>query len=48
MAIVLFLQLLFPSIPAPAAATDEAADGMRYRGIEAMFAEFESEPGSDE
>jgi hypothetical protein len=48
MAIVLFFQLLFPSVPAPAAAPDEAADGMRYRGIEALFAEFESEPESGE
>lgn len=45
MAIILFFQLLFPTVPAPAAAPDEAADeGPRYRGIEAMFARFEAEP----
>mgnify|MGYP003595133695 CR=1 FL=1 len=42
---ILFFHLLFPSAPASAAADDVASDGMRYRGLEAMFARFEAESG---
>jgi hypothetical protein len=41
---ILFLHLLFPTAPAAGAApTDSADEGMRYRGLEAMFARFDAE-----
>ena len=42
---ILFFHLLFPTAPTAAAppAGDEAKGGMRYRGIEAMFARFDAE-----
>lgn len=41
---ILFFHLLFPSAPATAAVDTEAAsEGIRYRGLEAMFARFEAE-----
>lgn len=43
---ILFFQLLFPTAPTAVTAeapTAEADEGMRYRGIEAMFARFEAE-----
>lgn len=41
---ILFFHLLFPSAPASAEPADAVGpDGLRYRGLEAMFARFEAE-----
>ncbi|WAS99056.1 hypothetical protein [Nannocystis punicea] len=41
---ILFLHLLFPTAPAAGAAQhDEDEAGLRYRGLEQMFARFDAE-----
>ncbi|MDC0720142.1 hypothetical protein [Nannocystis bainbridge] len=41
---ILFLHLLFPTAPdAGAAHQDDAEAGLRYRGLEQMFARFDAE-----
>lgn len=42
---ILFFHLLFPTAPASAGEADAASEGLRYRGLEAMFARFEAEAG---
>ncbi len=45
---ILFIHLLFPTPAAEAAAVTDSADaGLRYRGLEAMFARFEAEADAD-
>lgn len=45
---ILFLHLLFPTAPAAGAAhTDSVDAGLRYRGLEAMFARFDAEAEAD-
>lgn len=40
---ILFIHLLFPTAPAAGAPTEGVDAGLRYRGLEAMFARFEAE-----
>lgn len=44
---ILFIHLLFPSAPAGAPPSEDDSAGLRYRGIEAMFARFEAEATGD-
>lgn len=46
---IFFLHLLFPTVQPAAVAVDdgEAADGLRYRGVELLFAKFDAEAALD-
>ncbi|MCY0985518.1 hypothetical protein OV203_00145 [Nannocystis sp. ILAH1] len=45
---ILFLHLLFPTAPAAGAADHDDEAGLRYRGLEQMFARFDAEAEKDD